>query len=84
MSETSTLIASDLTWDNIATTVEKLPEMFAEARGDLGLSLRDVSAACGVPINSLSRLERNLGHVRTDTVVKVLRWLAANDETFTG
>ncbi|HEX5119873.1 MAG TPA: helix-turn-helix transcriptional regulator [Pseudonocardiaceae bacterium] len=56
--------------------VDNLPMLVRESRRRRVLTLRDVCAQTGVSINTLSRFERRIGTVTSDSLVALIRFVA--------
>jgi transcriptional regulator with XRE-family HTH domain len=64
-----------------ADPLDDLAPLLAQRRAELGLSLRDVSAQCGVPVATLSRVEQG----RTPDLTnfrRIVEWLGLPPERF--
>jgi transcriptional regulator with XRE-family HTH domain len=64
-----------------ADPLDDLAPLLAERRSELGLSLREVSAQCGVPVATLSRVEQG----RTPDLAnfrRIVEWLGVPPERF--
>lgn len=55
--------------------LNRLRALVADARQMEGISLRDLTQACGVSINSLSRFERG-GDIQLSSALALLAWLS--------
>jgi len=61
--------------------INDLGPLFAQRRGELGLSLRDVNAQSGIPVATLARIEKG----RTPdlaTFRRLVEWLGVSPERF--
>src|SRR5580658_8207307 len=61
--------------------LDDLAPLFSQRRSELGLSLREVSTQCGVPVATLSRVEQG----RTPdlaTFRRIVEWLGLPSERF--
>jgi transcriptional regulator with XRE-family HTH domain len=64
-----------------ADPLDDLAPLLAQRRSELGLSLREVSAQCGVPVATLSRVEQG----RTPDLAnfrRIVEWLGLPPERF--
>lgn len=66
-------------YGEVASLVERLPDLVRDARRARGLTLRDVSAQCGVDHSTISRIEDRRGAALAGNVVALLRWLDQSD-----
>ena len=71
---------SDLTWANVASSIEAAPTMLREHMDEHGLSYRAVAAEIGIAHSHLFRWLRGQQAIGADRLVKVLRWMEANCE----
>lgn len=64
-----------------AVDLDQLQALLASRRSELGLSLRELSAATGVPVSTLSRVEK--GHMPDLTTFRnIVDWLGVPAERF--
>ncbi|MDP9050685.1 MAG: helix-turn-helix domain-containing protein [Acidobacteriota bacterium] len=61
--------------------LDDLAPLFSQRRAELGLSLREVSAQCGVPVATLSRVEQGRTPDLT-TFRRIVEWLGLPPERF--
>lgn len=61
---------------------QKVGHAFARRRERLGFSLDEIEAEIGIGKSTLSRIERGIGHIDTDTLVIVCRWLRLPARSF--